>query len=211
MAYVIEYTITAGGRPYIGHGTSHMEALYRFIEDPPSHYGWHPGQYAVTDGEEIHFTGPTQKDFADREYYRSAFRRAEQAVLEATTPLPGRAGGKGSRDARKRLEGMRNTREPAAASVTITFVMEARTVFDAVSPKVRAHRQRQPDVEAAVRKVAAKGQIRLLVNAERQTPSEELLRGVPDDIGARGVRMHGKLIPWDDIDGAEAYVEEVAA
>jgi hypothetical protein len=202
MAYVIEYTITAGGRPYIGHGTSHMEALYRFIEDPPSHYGWHSGQYAVTDGEEIHVTGPTQKDFADREYYRSAFRRAEQAVLE---------GGQGIRDARKRLEGMRNTREPAAASVTITFVMEARTVFDAVSPKVRAHRQRQPDVEAAVRKVAAKGQIRLLVNAERQTPSEKLLRGVPDDIGARGVRMHGKLIPWDDIDGAEAYVEEVAA
>lgn len=62
MATVFDYIILTSTRhDYRSSGTSHADAMQRFVADPPIIYGFHEGNYDCTHDEEFIVIGPTQE------------------------------------------------------------------------------------------------------------------------------------------------------
>ena len=206
MAYVLDYTIFAGGVPYTVSATDHWTAVQNFISKPVVGAGYRTGNYEVTDGEKLTVIGPEQEAYA---YHYQYGRSLENARIDAAKT------GKGSREAKARLASLENRRVDAPPSVAITYTMRAVTSFTALTDEQVLHegiveRVLKPQFE----EVIAEGiPVRLSVSTERQYPIGKLLTGVPGGIDDSGVWLNGKLIPWEDIvrvDAAEEDAEVVA-
>lgn len=81
MAEVFSYNILPVLSPetvYQGEGTSHEEALNRFIDNPVMHFGYVNGNYSCADGEQFVVIGPTQE-----------YRNESYAKLLCTTKSTG--------------------------------------------------------------------------------------------------------------------------
>lgn len=207
MSYVIDYTIIAGGLPYQGKGTDHADALNRFIDKPRLQYGYRRGRYTCQDGEQIAVVGPTQESFRERSYWQSSKYRAELDVAK---------GGKGIREAQKRLRALLERGEPEVPIVTLTFLMRAFTVFEALTPETVALMDGDPGIREKFAEIAGDGcenRVRLHVRCERMTPVENATVGVPETADDDGVWMNGYLVPWMDIQDvtAEPLPEPVEA
>jgi len=200
--YVLDYTIIGNGLPYQSSGTDHRDALRRFIADPSFTYGWHSGNYFCEDGEKIAVVGPTQEAWADRERWRSS---RELAIGDAAR------GGKGIRDARRRLMELEARGEPEVEQETIVFTMRARTVYDALTPEEIFWEEQQGPLEDKLLEISQglANPVRIKVRTERQTPSERVLTGTVQSTEDRGVWINNKLIPWRDIEGFEEYTEVI--
>src|SRR4051794_23836038 len=201
---VLDYTIVAMGLPYQAQGIDHVHALLDFIDKPPIQFGYRKGNYAVTDGEVIHVVGLTQEAHSA---YGLAQRRVEHLRAKVADPRYRKKPGQPSKEElRRQLEDAESELIDAEPRpVSISFVMQARVVFDAVPIEELTRREERI---AAVREPLESKLgfwpdmvITLQLNYERQHPIDKLRTGTPQSIDDEGVWMHGKLIPWDDIDG----------
>lgn len=62
MPYVHEYIILTGNHEYKSEGTSHADAMNRFVSDPPITMGFHSGNYDAAPMEAFYVFGPDPKD-----------------------------------------------------------------------------------------------------------------------------------------------------
>jgi hypothetical protein len=121
--WVLDYTIIAANKPYLGRGTDHHDALMNFISKP-GHWLANGGAYEAQNGEEFHVIGVEQQAYADWMVHNSIGTNLRESAAR---------GGKGSQDAKRNYaawqERDRTVEQPKP--VAKTFVLRERTVFDA--------------------------------------------------------------------------------
>jgi hypothetical protein len=205
--YASSYTIIAAGLPYqVDNAVDHSDAVLKFLSAPPIQFGYRQGNYDATDGETVVVIGHTQEQKRDYHYYEGHTERLADEAAE---------GRKGSVRARRLLKDARANPVHLGDPVTISFVLRARTVFDPITTEQIEHEEH---VEPVVRREVEQAiiddrRVVLAVNVERQHPAEKVLTGVPQSVDDAGVWMHGRLIPWADVDAVSDAVPgpEVAA
>lgn len=204
MAFVLEYTIIAGGHTYKSEGTSPQKALMAFISKPPVRSGYREGNYSVTDGERITVVGPDPQEFTARWNYAASLRMNKEEVAKLEGRRTDRA-----KHVRARLEVLEADPVPEPQNRIVTFTMRARLVFDAVTEETLVHEARIPKLRKEIEGIG--GPLRLLVNRERVTPSGDILTGEVQSFDDEGVWINNHLVPWVDIEGAVAVEVETVS
>jgi hypothetical protein len=129
MAYVLEYTVTAGGQTEVIEAVTHLDAFHKFVLNPRMKWSNHAGTYNPSEGEDIIVVGYTQEEFTERQSKASIVR-----IVRDDINKPGRraAGRPSKADQRERLATLeRELAEMVLRQHVVRFKAKLVTVHEA--------------------------------------------------------------------------------